>query len=192
MFAVDHLPAWIREYRGSLITLCICLSIGFVGLVLMTQLSMIEDAHSSSRSSFNLSHDVSALRTQWSQIEPHAVQERMAAAERMLLRDLDHVTMWLQQMGGRAASMGLRSKYRVHGKHDGLEQLNDVEVIPVSLEVFPEQSTVLTGAYERYVDFLRSLAEDQVRVDVQEVKVRGGAGAAQMTVLIHVWVKATT
>ncbi|WP_447969405.1 hypothetical protein [Nitrospira sp. M1] len=192
MFAVDHLSSWIREYKGSLITLCICLSIGFVGLVLMTQLSMIEDAHSSSRSSYTLSHDIAALRTQWSQIEPHTVQERMSTADQMLLRDLDHLTMWLQEMGVKAASMGLRSKYRVHGRHEGAEELNDVDVIPVALEVFPEQVAVLAGAYERYVDFLRSLAEDQVRVDLQEVKVRGGAGAAQMTVLIHVWVKART
>jgi len=192
MLSFDHLSGWVREYKGSLTVLVICLSLGFVGLVLMMQMTLMEEAHSSSRSSYSLSHDIAALRTQWSQSEPHEVQQRVKTAEQMLLRDVDHLTMWLQQMGTKAASMGLRSKYRVHSssKHD--VEIKDVKVIPVALEVFPEKSSVLTGAYGRYVHFLRSLTEDPVRVDLQEVQVRGGAGAAHMTVLIHVWVKATT
>lgn len=192
MLSFDHLSTWVREYQGSLTVLFVCLSLGFVGLVLMTQMTLIEEAHSSSRSSYNLSHDIAALRTQWSQSKPREVQKRVKTAEQMLLRDVDHLTMWLQQMGAKAASMGLRSKYRVHGAHELVAELKDVEVIPVALEVFPEKSSVLTGAYARYVHFLRSLTEDPVRVDLQEVQVRGGTGAAHMTVMIHVWVKATT
>ncbi|GJL64228.1 MAG: hypothetical protein NPIRA04_28820 [Nitrospirales bacterium] len=192
MWTFDHLADLAREHKGSLVVLFICLSLGLVALVLMSQLTMIEEAHSSSRSSYNLSHDIAALRTQWSQIESRKVQKQVKIAENMLLRDIDHLTMWLQQMGTKAASMGLRSKYRVHGAHEHVAELKEVEVIPVALEVFPEKASVLTGAYARYIHFLRSLTEDHVRVDLQEVQVRGGTGAAHMSVLIHVWVKAVT
>ncbi|GJL66605.1 MAG: hypothetical protein NPIRA05_15760 [Nitrospirales bacterium] len=190
MLTFDHLSEWVREYKQSLFTVLICLCLGFVGLMLMMQMTLIEEAHSSSHSSYALSHDIAALRTQWSQLEAREVRKRVKTAEQMLLHDIDHLTMWLQQMGAKADSMGLRSKYRVHSAAELAGDFKGVDVIPVAIDVFPEKSGVLTGVYAQYVQFLQSLAGDQVRVDLQEVQVRGGTGAAHMSVLIHVWVKA--
>ena len=192
MFTADHMPAWIQEYSRSIMVLAISLTIGFIALILLTQISLIERAHSSSQSSYFLSHDIAALRTQWSQAHVPEVRKHAQEAEQMLLRDFDHLTLWLQQLESQASLKGLRSKYRVRPIRTRVAELNDVEVIPVDLEIFPERLSELVGAYEQYVHFLRFLTEDQVRVDLQEVQVRGGAGAAHMNVLIHVWVKAAT
>ncbi len=192
MFTIDDMPAWVREYSRFMMLLAIGMTLGLVALVLMTQMSLIEEAHSSRLTSYHLSHDLTNLRTQWSQAEPSKVQKRIKDAEQMLLRDFDHLTVWLQQLESHASSLGLRSKYRVLPTRTRVPELNDVEITPVSLKVFPEKSSVLTGAYEQYLKFLHGLSEDQIRVDLQEIQVQGGRGAEHMNVLIHVWVKITT
>ena len=191
MLTIDDMPAWVREYSRSIMVLAISVTLGFVSLILLTQMSLIERAHSSSQSSYYLSHDIAELRTQWSQAQVHDVSKQSREAEQMLLRDFDHLTRWLQGIESQASVMGLRSKYRVRPTRTPVAELNDVEVIPVDLEIFPDQPAALAGAYEQYVHFLRFLSEDQIRVDLQEVQVRGGVGATNMNVVIHVWVKAT-
>ncbi len=189
MLAIDNMPEWLRRYSRSIMVLAISLTIGFIALVLLTQISLIEKAHSSSRSSYYLSHDIADLRTQWSHVHASEVREQVKQAEQMLLQDFDHLTVWLQQMESQASLMGLKSKYRVRSNRTRVEELKDVDVIPVDIEILPEQSLALSGAYEQYVHFLRYLTDDQVRVDLLNVQVQGGDGAAQMSILIHVWVK---
>ena len=191
MYAIDDMPSWLREYSRSIMVLAISATIGFIALIVANQISLIERAHSSSQSSYYLVHDIAALRTQWSQAQVLDVNQQAQDADQMLLRDFDHLTVWLQDMESQASLMGLRSKYRVRSTRTPVAELKDVEVIPVDLEIFPEQHSVLTGVYEDYVHFLHFLTDDQIRVDLQEVHVRGGAGAAHMKVLIHVWVKAS-
>ncbi len=191
MNVIEAMPPWIREYSRSLMVLAISVTIAFIALIVVTQISLIERAHSSSQSSYHLVHDIAALRTQWSQAQILEANQQAQDAEQMLLRDFDHLTVWLQQMESHAVRMGLHSKYRVRSTRTQVVELKDVEVIPVDLEIFPEQQSVLTGVYEDYVHFLHSLTDDHIRVDLQEVQVRGGAGAAHMNVLIHVWVKAS-
>lgn len=189
LLSIDNMPEWLQRYSRSIMLLAISLTIGFIALVLLTQMSLIEKAHSSSRSSYYLSHDIADLRTQWSHAHAGEVHEQVMQAEQMLLHDFDHLTLWLQQMESQASSMGLKSKYRVRSNRTRIEALKNVDLIPVDIEILPEQPSALSGVYEQYVHFLRYLADDQVRVDLLKVQVQGGAGAAQMSVLINVWVK---
>ncbi len=192
MMTFNDIPRWMHEYSRSIMVLAISATIGFIALIVLTQISLIERAHSSSQSSYFLSHDITALRTQWSQLDVQDVSRQAQEAEHMLLRDFDHLTLWLQEIESQASVMGLHSTYRVRPTRIPITELNDVEAIPVDLEISPDQPEALVGAYEQYVYFLRFLTEAQVRVDLQEVQVRGSAGADKMNVLIHVWVKATT
>ena len=186
---VEALPKWMQAYSRSIMVGAISLTVIFVGVVLSTQLSLIEQAHSSGRSSYYLSRDITNLRSQWSQTNVEEIQEKVVQAESLLLRDFEHLTRWLHQMESHASSMGLRSNYRVRPVRQRMNMLNDVEVVPVDLEVLPEEPKAVKGAYERYMQYLRFMTASQVRVDLEEVQVQGGAGAAQMTVLIHVFVK---
>lgn len=189
MLDVPMISKWMQTYSRSIMVGAISLTVIFVGIVLSTQLSLIEQAHSSSRSSYYLSRDITNLRSQWSQAQVENIQKKTIQAERLLLRDFEHLTRWLHQMESHASGMGLRSNYRVRPMRQRMNTLDDVEVVPVDLEVVPEEPTAVKGAYERYMQYLRFVTENQVRVDLEEVRVQGGAGAAQMTVLFHVFVK---
>ena len=190
MLTIDELLGRIREYSRSLMVMAIGLTLGFIGFVLATQISMIEHAHSSSQASYYLSHDIADLRTQWSQAHPDEVRQRTRKADQMLLRDFDHLTRWFQQMQTHASTMGLHVTYRVRPTRKDVPDLPGIEMVPVDLKVYPETPTILTGAYQKYLKFLRQLSEGQVRMDLQEVEVQGGTGAAHMNVGLHVWMKA--
>ncbi len=185
------MPPWVRRYGQSMMVIGISVIFGLVGLVAMMQMTMLEEAHSSNNSSYHLSHEIAELRTQWSQAQVGDVQKQVEKAEELLLRDFDDLTQWLQQVESRASGMGLRSTYRVLPNRKQMNELKDVEVVSVDFEILPAQPEMLSKVYEQYLQFLRSLSEEPVRVDLQQVQVQGGTGAAHMSVLIQVWVRAT-
>ena len=189
---VDELSGWVREYFRYLMVAGIGITLGFIGFVLLTQITMIEQAHSKSQATYYLSHDLADLRTQWSQANHEDVEARSQKADQMLLRDFDHFTRWFQDMQAHASTKGLHATYRVNPTRIDVQDVYGVEKILVDLKVYPEDPTVLNGAYQKYLVFLRDLAEGQVRMDLQEVEVQGRRGAAQMNVRLHVWIKKAT
>ena len=192
MMTMDELSGWVREYFRYFMVAGIGLTLGLIGLVLLTQITMIEQAHSQTQASYNLSHDLAHLRTQWSQSNHEDVEARSQKADQMLLRDFDHFTLWFQGMQTQASTIGLHATYRVNPTRIDVPDVHGVEKILVDLKVYPEDPTVLNGVYQKYLVFLRDLAEDQVRMDLQEVEVQGRRGAAQMNVRLHVWIKKAT
>lgn len=187
---MNELLKKVGGYSRSIMVFAIGLTLGFIGFVLLTQMSMIEQAHSSNQASYYLSHEIADLRTQWSQAHPDNVRQRMQKADQMLLRDFDHLALWFQQLQTQASTMGLQVTYRVRPTRIAVPGFTEVEKVPVDLKVYPETPSMLQGAYQKYLRFLRQLSEDQVRMDLQEVEVQGGTGAAHMNVGLHVWIKA--
>ena len=161
----------------------------WIGWMLLGQVTLIEQAHSEVHSSLSLSGDITALRTQLSNQQVTAIQENFAQAQTMLVQQFDDLTTWLHRLDQRAAKRGLRIKYQIQPIQPGPQDVQGVGLVPISLEIWPDQSTRKHGRYQEYLQFLRSLAEDTIRVDVAKLTVLGGKGIRQMNLDLHVWMK---
>ena len=168
----------------GLILICV-----WIGWMLISQVTLIEQAHSEVHSSLALSGDITSLRAQLSNQRVIAIQENFAQAQAMLVQEFDDLTTWLHSLDQRASQSGLRIKYHIQAIQPGPEDLQGVGLVPISLEIWPDQSTQKHGRYQEYLQFLRSLAEDSIRVDVAKLTVLGGQGARRMNLNLHVWMK---
>ena len=179
----------LSKNRGVLVTVGLILICVWIGWMLISQVTLIEQAHSEVHSSLALSGDITALRAQMSHQQISAIQENFTQAQAMLVQTFDDLTTWLHRLDQRAAKRGLRIKYQIQPIQPDPQDLQDVGLVPISLEVWPDPSTRTHGRYQEYLQFLRSLAEDSIRVDVAKLTVLGGKGARQMNLDLHVWIK---
>lgn len=179
----------LSKNRGILVTVGLIIIFVWIGWMLISRVTLIEQAHSEAHSSLALSGDITALRTQWSNQRVTAIQENVAQAQAMLVQEFDDLTTWLHSLDQRASQRGLRIKYQIQPIQPGPQDLQGVGLVPISLEISPDQPTQKHGRYQEYLQFLRSLAEDSIRVDVAKLTVLGGKGARQMNLDLQVWMK---
>ena len=179
-----------KPVKQLTMTLLIMTSLGLMGWTVMTRMSFIDEARSEIRSTYSLENEVRGLRTQWTHRSARSHEHTVDQANQSLLKGFNGLAKWLHHIQRQGRQMGVTTTYKVGKPESGPQKLEDVERLPVEFEI---RSTKSRKGYQNYLQFLRTLMEQDIRVDLNELNLSGrGNGAESMNLHVKVWMKKET
>ena len=178
------LPKRLKQLTMALLIMA---SLGLIGWTVMTRMSFIDEARSEIRSTYSLENEVRGLRTQWTHRSARSHEPKVDQADQSLLEGFDGLARWLHHIQRQGRRMGVTTTYKVGKPESGPEKLEDVDRLPIEFEI---RSTKSRKGYQNYLQFLQTLMEQDIRVDLKELNLTGrGNGAESMNLHVKVWMK---
>ena len=178
------LPQRLKQWMMASLIMA---SLGLIGWTVMTRMSFIDEARSEIRSTYSLESEVRGLRTQWTHRSAPSHEPKVDQADQSLLEGFDGLARWLHHIQRQGRRMGVTTTYKVGKPESGPEKVEDVERLPIEFKI---RSTKSRKGYQNYLQFLQTLVEHDIRVDLKELNLTGrGNGAESMNIHVKVWMK---
>ena len=176
-----------KSLKQVTMTLLIMASLGMIGWKVTTRMSFIDEARSEIRSTYSLENEVRGLRTQWTHRSAGSHEPKVDQADQSLLQGFDGLAGWLHHIQREGRRMGVTTTYKVGKSESGPEKLEDVDRLPIEFEI---RSSKSRKGYQNYLQFLQTLMEQDIRLDLTELNLTGrGNGAESMNLHVKVWMK---
>ena len=172
--------------RKVTMSLVILASLGIVGWSVSTRVTLIDEGRSELQATFSLDKEITALQAELAD-SSNSSGKPVHQTEELLLDGFEDLANWLHQFQNQGRELGLQAAYRIGKPQSSLNNLEEFIQVPIGFEIIADTNK---DTYARYLDYLRTLALGNVRVDVQKVSVSGKAeGANTMNLQVLVWMQ---
>ena len=172
--------------RAAVVLLLACIGVWVIQL----RVTVIDEHRATVKSADALGKEVRALQAQLPPDRNAARDEFEADSEKKVLRDVDHLAVWLTTLNRRALGLGLMTTHVV-GEADVLPQgVDGMELLPVQFSI---QSLENEGSLDVFIKYLRILTEEEIVADIDRFTLTGkGQGPEEMDLNLKVWIRVAT
>lgn len=172
-----------RISSGVLIVACVLL----VGWSFMFRLSLITEAQSKMHTPFSLGRQVASLEQMWSEEEAVVLQHEWNTVKSRSFGNYDQFMMWVTQRTAQAQALGLDVNFRIDDTSIPVPGIPEVHRL--GMEVIIQSSSSLEG-YSQFMQFIKTLSEDELTVNFDAIELGGsGNGAQKLELQLHTFLQ---
>ena len=175
-----------RVTAGVLIVGCLLLVIWSITF----RLSLITEAQSQIHTPFSLSRQVDSLEQLWSDEEAEVLHQEWDALRARSFNDYNHLVTWVTRMAEQAQGLELTVSYRIDDASIPIQGIPEIHRIGMQWTIQAEDQKL---GYPHFMQFIRELSEDELKVNFESMELVGtGEGAQKLELRLHTFLQQAT